>query len=258
MSAPLKILAVGNSFSVDAMQFLAQVANDLGTPVILGNLYIGGCSLQRHYDNSLSGIRDYTYYKTTDGNWTELPESDINTGLDDEDWDIVTMQQASHYSGAPETFTCLPLLIDYIKAHCPHAKLLWHMTWAYQNDSPHKHFPRYNRDQSRMYNAIVDCLGLFVDAAGAYSAVIPTGTAVQNARSGFLGDTLTRDGFHLSYQIGRLLGAMTWYAAITGQSVDALTYTPDPEIVTPEILALLKESVRNAIASPRTVTPSAR
>lgn len=257
MPAPLKILAVGNSFSIDAMQYLAQIALDLGTPMLLGNLYIGGCSLQRHYDNTKIGAKDYIYYKTADGNWEETPEATIETGLDDEDWDIITMQQSSPYSGAPETYTCLPLLIDYIRQRCPRARLIWHMTWAYQHDSIHKHFPRYGCDQAAMYAAIVDCLGRFVDTAGVYETIIPTGTAVQNARTGFLGDTLTRDGFHLSLRTGRLLAGMTWYSAITGQPVDSLTFNPEPETITPEVMALLKESVSHAIASPRTVTPSA-
>lgn len=256
MSAPLKILAVGNSFSVDCTHYLAQVANDLGSPVVIGNLYIGGCSVQRHYDSALADLHEYIYYKTTDGNWAETPEASINTGLDDEDWDVVVMHQCSPYSGAPETFTCLPLLVDYVRAHAPHARLIWNMTWAYQHDSTHKHFPRYGRDQAAMYAAIVGCLGRCVDPLDIYETIIPTGTAVQNARTGFLGDTLTRDGFHLSYNIGRLLGAMCWYQGITGNSVDTLTFNPDPEIVTPEVMALLKESAKNAFACPRAVTPS--
>ncbi|MBR6708088.1 MAG: DUF4886 domain-containing protein, partial [Clostridia bacterium] len=207
MSDSLRILAVGNSFSVDTMQYLAQIACELGTPVILGNLYIGGCSLQRHYDNTFNKIRDYTYYKTTDGEWSAVPESSIDDGLDDEPWDIITMQQSSGYSGAPETYTCLPQLVDYIRQRVPGARLVWHMTWAYQGNSTHKHFPRYHSNQTEMYGAILDCLSRFVIPTGAFDSVIPTGTALQNARSGFIGDTLTRDGFHLSLTAGRLLGA---------------------------------------------------
>lgn len=258
MPTPLKILAVGNSFSVDCMSYLAQIANDRGIPVCLGNLYIGGCSLQRHYDNTKIGAKDYIYYKTTDGSWTETPEATIETGLDDEAWDIVVMHQSSPYSGAPETYTCLPLLIDYIRAHVPGARLIWNMTWAYQGDSTHKHFPRYGRDQAAMYAAIVDCLGRFVDPLGIYEAIIPTGTAIQNARSSFLGDTLTRDGYHLSHTTGRLIAGMTWFAVLTGQPIDAVTFNPAPEEITPEVMAVIKASVNSALAAPRAVTPQAR
>ena len=48
----IKILAVGNSFSVDAMQYLWNVMNSAGyTDITLGNLYIGGCSLDTHWSN---------------------------------------------------------------------------------------------------------------------------------------------------------------------------------------------------------------
>lgn len=256
MSQPLRILAIGNSFSVDAMQYLAQIANELGTPVVLGNLYIPGCPLQRHYDNTLIGAHDYTYYKTTDGVWTATPEATIDTGLDDEDWDIVTMQQSSPYSGAPETYTCLPLLIDTVRRRLPRARLVWHMTWAYQGNSTHKHFPRYHRNQDEMYRAILDRIADTVLPTGAFDTVIPTGTAVQNARTGFIGDTLTRDGYHLSYTVGRLLAGMTWYAALTGRPLDALTFNPAPDEITPALLALLKESAAAALAAPDRVTLS--
>lgn len=256
MSRPLKILAVGNSFSVDCMQYLAQIARACGHAVVLGNLYIGGCSLQRHYGNAQTGAKDYLYYKTTDGVWTETPAFTLEAGLGDEDWDIVVMQQASHDSGIPETYVCLPALIGFIRTHLPEARLFWNMTWAYQQGSTHAEFPRYVSDQTRMYTAIVDCIGRCVDPLGVYETIIPTGTAVQNARGGFLGDTLTRDGYHLDLTTGRLLAGMTWYAAITGQSTGAISFNPAPEIITPRILALLQESAANALAHPRTVTPS--
>ena len=44
-----KVLAIGNSFSIDAMQYLYGLAKDTGyTDIVLGNLYIGGCTLQTH------------------------------------------------------------------------------------------------------------------------------------------------------------------------------------------------------------------
>ena len=42
----IKILAIGNSFSQDAVeQYLYELADAEGMPVINGNMYIGGCSL---------------------------------------------------------------------------------------------------------------------------------------------------------------------------------------------------------------------
>ena len=51
----MKLLAVGNSFSQDACTFLHQTAQAQGLDLEVTNLYIGGCSLEMHYQNLLSG-----------------------------------------------------------------------------------------------------------------------------------------------------------------------------------------------------------
>ena len=51
----MKLLAVGNSFSQDACTFLHQTAQAQGLDLEVTNLYIGGCSLEMHYQNRLPG-----------------------------------------------------------------------------------------------------------------------------------------------------------------------------------------------------------
>ena len=44
--SPLRILAIGNSFSQDAVeQYLYELLKAEGIEAIIGNMYIGGCSL---------------------------------------------------------------------------------------------------------------------------------------------------------------------------------------------------------------------
>ena len=43
-----KILAIGNSFSEDATYYLHQILEHSGIENQVVNLYIGGCSLERH------------------------------------------------------------------------------------------------------------------------------------------------------------------------------------------------------------------
>lgn len=101
----LKVLAIGNSFSVDAMTYLYQVAKAEGVDeVVLGNFFVGGCSLKQHADFMRSGEPAYRYDKCTDGTWVETPGTTLLTGLLDEQWDVITMQQASHDSGVVNTF----------------------------------------------------------------------------------------------------------------------------------------------------------
>ena len=228
----LKILAIGNSFSVDAMKnhmydLLKSADYD---QVILGNLYIGGCSLDTHWNNINSGLSAYQYQKNDDnGQWTYTENATALSALQDETWDVITIQQASPDSGNPDTYGNLQNIVNWVDANKTNsdAKILWHMTWAYQQDSTHDGFPYYNSDQMTMYNAIVDTVQSQVLTVNGIDGVIPSGTAIQNLRTSDLGDTLTADGYHLKDTYGDYTAALTWFRAITGESLDLVTYWPD-------------------------------
>ena len=67
----IKILAIGNSFSVDAMEYLCDICDAAGIgDIVLGNLYIGGCSLDTHWNNIQKDANAYTYYENVYGYWT--------------------------------------------------------------------------------------------------------------------------------------------------------------------------------------------
>ncbi|MBQ5761702.1 MAG: DUF4886 domain-containing protein [Clostridia bacterium] len=255
----LKILAIGNSFSVDAMQYLYQIAESAGVKeIVLGNLYIGGCSLERHLKNAKEGICDYKYYKNTNGEWTTTEDFSIDEGIKDEDWDVITMQQSSGVSGIPESYeNTLTELIDFVNKEKTNgnAKLFWHMTWAYQQDSTHASFPKYNSDQIQMYNMIVKTVQENVMVLDEIDGIIPNATSIQNARTGFLGDTLTRDGYHLDKEIGRYIAGLCYFAAITGADVSDIEYVPTDNI-SEKMRKLATSSVMDAVEKPYEITPS--
>jgi hypothetical protein len=89
----------------------------------------------------------------------------------------------------------LTTLVNYVKRRS-RAKLVWHMTWAYQKDCTHSSFPNYNSDQMTMYNSIISVTQKKIAANANFALIIPSGTAVQNSRTSLLGDTITRDGYH--------------------------------------------------------------
>ncbi len=254
----IKILAIGNSFSVDAMEYLWDIFEDAGfDDIVLGNLYIGGCSLDTHWSNIQSGAKAYTYYKNDFGSWSQNKNCALLPALEDEDWDIITIQQVSQNSGMPETFGNLQNIIDYVneKKTNKDAKLYWHMTWAYQADSSHSGFANYNRDQMTMYNAITSGAQNSILTNDAFTDIIPSGTTVQNLRTSYIGDALTRDGYHMSYDVGRYATALTWFAKLTGLPVDDITYVPKKysAAITPH-MDLIKEAVTAAVAEPFAVT----
>ncbi|MFA5687883.1 MAG: DUF4886 domain-containing protein [Kiritimatiellales bacterium] len=257
---PLRILAIGNSFSVDAMQHLYQIATNAGfKQVVLGNLNIGGCSLERHWKSASEQLADYNYRKNSSSAWVDRKGSVIDDGLLDEDWDFISIQQVSGNSGLAETYNSdLDNLVEYInsKKTNPDAKIMWHMTWAYQSNSKHQHFPRYNSDQRMMYQAIVTAVQEKIVPNKNINFVIPSGTAIQNMRTSYIGDTLTRDGFHLSLNLGRYIAGMTWLKTLTGVLIDDISWVPNADEVPPELLPVIKEAVNNAVKTPFSVTES--
>lgn len=226
---PLRVLAIGNSFSEDAVeQELHAIATDAGKEIIIGNLYIGGCSIERHYKNVSYNIGDYSYRKIgLDGVADTIPHCTLSRAIADEEWDYITFQQASHDSGEYGTFHDLPDLIAGVRALAgSKPTFLWHMTWAYAPDSNHSGFRRYGNDQIAMYHAIVYCAMRALEENPELKGVIPCGTAIQDARTGSLGRDLTRDGYHLGYTTGRYIAACTWFDTLFGSKATALGYAP--------------------------------
>ena len=255
----IKILAIGNSFSVDAMEYLYEILSDLGyDEIVLGNLYIGGCTLDTHASNFKNNSASYTYYLNTDGTWSNTASYKPYDALFGEQWDIITMQQGSPKSGLPESYdTHLKSLVSSVKVYSPDAELAWHMTWAYQSNSTHSGFANYNKDQMTMYNAIVNSVQTKVVPSGNFSKIIPNGTAVQNMRTSFVGDNLTRDGYHMSYDMGRYLTALGYAKALTGRDLGKVTYIPSGYTYPQNAILAMKDAVNKACATPYAVTTSA-
>ena len=252
----MKVLAIGNSFSDDSMEYLFPVLKALGVEKLsLGNLHIGGCEIHRHVDNIRNNAYLYDYRTNTDDKWNSVAECHIQAGICAQAWDVISMQQGSHDSGLKASYELLPELIEYIRSRQGNVKLAWNMTWAYQQDSTHWGFANYQHDQKVMYNAILEAVKDCVMSTGEFAMLFPVGTAVQNARTSYLGDTMTRDGFHLTIPYGRYMAALVWGRVLTGKSVEGISYAP--EGVTDEMKAIAIEAVENAVKAPFEVTQSA-
>ena len=91
----MEILSIGNSFSQDAQKYLHRIAETNGERLKCVNLYIGGCSLRQHYLNMLDNAAKYEF--EFNGEHTGLLVS-ISEALKSDNWDYVTLQQASRES----------------------------------------------------------------------------------------------------------------------------------------------------------------
>lgn len=250
-----RILAIGNSFSEDAVeQYLHELAAADNKQAIVANMYIGGCPLERHLNNAKGNRPDYRYRKVgVDGVRKQTDRMTLERAIKDEHWDYISLQQASGLSGRYETYTpYLSKLLAYVKKLAPKGcKIIWHQTWAYSQDSPHGSFKDYGRDQMKMYQSIMDCSQRAVKD-NRLTMVVPSGTAVQNARTTFIGDNMNRDGYHLNMQYGRYTAACTWYEAIFHRNVVGNRYAPKG--LHHDIVNACQQAAHAAVAKPYEMT----
>ena len=98
----INVLSIGNSFSQDAQRYLHDLAASEGVPMETVNLYIGGCPLERHFRNMVGDRRDYTLQ--ADGHHIEGFAMSIDEALTNRNWDVITLQQASHFSYQEDSY----------------------------------------------------------------------------------------------------------------------------------------------------------
>ena len=212
----MKILSIGNSFSADATRYLSRAAKKCGQNITTVNLYIGGCSLYTHYINALENIDDYMLF--FNGEDTGFYVS-IKEALISHDYDVVTIQQASHFSFKPDTYEpYTAFLCDYIKKYCPKAKIFIHQTWGYRNES--QRLANFGfENHAKMYDLVEACYDIMYNNTNA-CGLLPSGKAMSLLDSyGFSGAQTHRDDIHVSLGLGRYTLALTWLEYLTGVSV---------------------------------------
>ena len=244
--APLKILMIGNSFSVQMVKHLPPVAKSLGLKADVCSLYIGGCPLSKHWRNVCAPTSTpYSVSRSVDGQPRKAFMGNIPAVLKSEKWDVVTIQQASHESWRSGSYHPFgDNLVKYIRENAPQAKIVVHETWSYTPWDGR--LAKWKIDQDEMYAKLHAAYGDFAKGYG--FDVIPTGTAVQLVRkelpvkyaeNSLGGDVVgsckfvEKDGkwtpkgdvFHMGPD-GNYLQALVWTAKLFGADVAKCTYKP--------------------------------
>lgn len=224
----LRVLAIGNSFSEDAVeQDLYSLSTMGGQEIIIGNLYYPACTIERHWNNLKKEKGEYSYRKINiNGKSDTIPNCTMQRALVDEPWDIITFQQGSAMSGVYSSYRFVPLLLKRVREIVGvRPKFLWHQTWAYSPNTNHAGFKKYSGDQMRMFASILYCTKKVLSNNPELSGLIPSGTAIQDARTA-LGPDLTRDGYHLDLITGRYIASCTWYETLFSKPVSLQTFLP--------------------------------
>jgi len=249
-----KVLMIGNSFSISNCRNMPQICESMGIDLELMSLYIGGCSLETHWQNVVAStnaeFRPYgvEHYRQGKSLYKEWQYYNIPEALKMRRWDVVTVQQCSHLSWKPESYH--PWgddLIAKIRELAPQAEIVVQETWSY---TPwHGGFAEWGFDQNGMYDRLHAAYADFAAKHGGLR-IIPTGTAVQAWRrelpvkykwNDFGGDVCgdgtfrkSEDGktivdgdvFHLNRR-GEYLQSLVWTAKLFDVDVSGCSYRPD-------------------------------
>lgn len=232
-------LSIGNSFSQDAQRYLHQIAKVDGADIRCFNLYIGGCSLSKHYQNMHSEAREYLLEMngTSTGFYVSLKEALLNRN-----WDIITVQQVSSQSPNYDTYQpYLDALVEYARRLVPKAKIAMHQTWAYEQGSK-----RLNEElkYSDYRDMLVDIVKSYHKAAEHIGAdfMIPSGEVFGAMLENGI-EKIHRDTFHASLGLGRYALGLTWYRFLTGNDITENSFHDFDEIVLAEHTAIAKKCV---------------
>ncbi len=221
-----KILVIGSSHGVDCTNYLYDVAKDQGTKLVIGDLYKGSSTLQEHVDYIRTNQTAYNYYKTQDGTWTTKTGSNLLTGLLDEDWDIIVLMESSRLPLASKKET-LDTVVTYVNSNKtnPDAKLAFFSTWRAHNTSTRDYvYDDFHGSVHEQGEQLRRFAKEEIASRGDFTWVIPAGTAVDNAATGFMGDGWFRDDVHMN-GMGRVMAACTWYTTLFGKPIEKLGLT---------------------------------
>ena len=238
-----KILAISNSFGVDANRYLYGVARAGGEAVRVATLFIGGCSLYRHYKCMLSENAAYALHVNgmETGFFVSLKEA-----LLADEWDIITFQQASPLSGSYDTyFPYLRELSAYARKYAPAAKQYIHATWGWSDPAVIESSRTSFKSSDEMFAAIDAAykkVALDISADG----YIPAGALMQKLYK-TIGDKAYRDGHHASYGVGRYALALVWYMTLFGKDIDGVVYRDLDESVTDEEILAAEKCAKEAV-----------
>lgn len=217
-SQTIKLLTIGNSFADNACQYLKQITESVeGCKIVIGKANLGGCDLEKHADLIKKCEQDSRLKPYAGKSLKEILQQD--------DWDVVTIQQVSHLSFKAETYQpYADEIYAFVKKYAPHAKIYIHETWAYAPDCPRLEGFGITSDQ--MYKGLKKN---YTVLSGRYdSPILPSGDAFYHSfkRNESLNLWSSKDRFHASSN-GCYLAGCVWFRKLFGRSPKEVTYIPD-------------------------------
>ena len=238
----MKVLAIGNSFSNNAMTHLSALSGSAGVPMKTINMCIGGCSLRTHYLNMLESKAAYGVQ--FNGKDTGLV-LDLKQGMLSDEWDVITLQQVSQLAPRYESYQpYLDELAAFVRKYFPKAKIMMHQTWAYEEGSPRLFNVAKYDTSAAMFADIQASYRKAADAIGA-DGIIPAGAAMLRAVENGI-PNVHADSFHCNAQ-GLYTVSLTWYGYLTGKPVEDVPFNLPGTPLEEKEIAIIKRSVAEVL-----------
>lgn len=285
----LKVLTLGHSLAVDAGHMLALIAAAEGYDGLkVGTLYYSGCRLSQHLkflENDEPVYKLYLSDSSKPSTPTITSDITMKSALRFDNWDVIVMQDGAWESAEDEQYKDgeLEKIQAYVNEHKlnPNAVFAWHMYWVYPTDpelqAMHPNDPNpitegyvaYGNDRTTLFNAVTECVKNNILTNETFATVIPSGTAIENAHTTYMGDRdLYRDYAHAS-DFGRVIAGYVWYCTLLGiDHLDDIKLTGIPKAYfqsnsgmqdvefTQLDKDIILESVNNALKNPYQITQS--
>ena len=277
-----RILAIGNSYSNNAIYYISRIAESMGQKISATSLYQAGCPLERHVQFYNNDTKAYKFYVDD----VNISGADLNTMKEVfklNTYDYVTIQQAPARATLFSTYWTKqkPWLTDLyaiIKKHQPGAKVLIHQTWSFSNKSATEGTEWWTttyKNSREMFLLIKDAYEKAADKLGIdkEKGIIPVGRAIQLAKDeygywdaynpGYAEKYLpdgsdanaakhcenralyTDDIDHLNHR-GRYLASCVWLEKIFGYDCRTATYYPEG-VLTEEDCIILRAIAHEAV-----------
>lgn len=136
-NAPMEVLVIGNSFSMDVTCFLHDIAAADGKEMNVWVLNKGGSAVAYHYDNRETSAREIMLWK----NNQSVGYTNLKTTLERYDWDIIALQNWGNSkafytydeSNYKTNWGKMADLAEYVHEKEPKAKLMIHETWSFES-----------------------------------------------------------------------------------------------------------------------------
>ena len=137
---PIRVLTIGSSFAENATEFLSQIGESRGVPIIVVKANLGAADVARHDRHFQAALKNSA---DPEGKpyWDRADPAQRHYSLIDKltsaKWDYVTIQQFTGDSDKPETYEPYAAhLIAAVHKYAPSARMIVHQTWAYRADHP--------------------------------------------------------------------------------------------------------------------------